>query len=416
MNDVKGKRLLILGGTTLMINVVKQAQAMGVYTIVTDVSPNSPAKMFSDARFDISTGDMDALEKLAKEQKVDGVFTGYDDFNTSIAVELCGRLGLPFYASKEQIEITKNKDQFKANCKKFGVPVVKEYTGENVQFPCVVKPVDSYSAKGITICNTVEELEEGILFALQFSKSRKFIIEKYMSPTNAECVNIDYVLIDGNIILSAVGDKKVVNQGNKAPLTSAVFYPSKHIDEYVKCVDQNVKQMFKHLGMKNGTVFIESFYDEDGFSIYEMGYRVGGGQSSILLDSLCNVDYVKMLIRFALTGSMHVGSDLPEIDPLIQKYAVGLVRLAKPGRIEKICGIEQVKAIDGVINITQYLHEGDCVADNLLGTLGQTFARMHILADSVDSLNEKISNIQDCLHAYDSNGHDLMLENTVKYE
>ncbi len=38
------KKLLILGGTTLMINVVKIAKDMGIYTIVTDRDPASPAK------------------------------------------------------------------------------------------------------------------------------------------------------------------------------------------------------------------------------------------------------------------------------------------------------------------------------------------------------------------------------------
>ncbi|MBR2354233.1 MAG: ATP-grasp domain-containing protein [Clostridia bacterium] len=415
MISIKGKKLLILGGTTLMIHVVEQARRMGVYTIVTDMSPISPAKKYADKSFDISTGDMESLEKMAREQQIDGVFTGYDDFNTSVAVELCKRLSLPFYATEEQIEITKHKNQFKNLCRAFDVPVVKEYTKETVEFPCVVKPVDSYSAKGITICNNQDELTKGIEFALQFSKSKTYIIEKYMDPAHTDCVNIDYVIVDGRIVLSAVGDKKVVNQANRAPLTSAVFYPSKHVDAYIRSVDENVKRMFAHLNMKNGTVFIESFFDRDGFAIYEMGYRVGGGQSSILLDRLCQVDYVKMLIRYALSGCMTEQNMLPQIDVRFAKYSVGLVLLAKPGSVERICGIEDVREMDGVVNITQYLHEGDCVPDHLLGTLGQTFVRIHIIADTAESLNEKIRCIQDTLHVYDVNGNDLIVKKNVKY-
>ena len=415
MNDVQGKKLLILGGTTLMIHVVEQARKMGVYTIVTDVNPSSPAKKFSDESFDISTGDIESLEKMAREQKIDGVFTGYDDFNTSIAVELCKRLDLPFYATEDQIEITKNKDQFKETCRHYNVPVVKEYTREAVEFPCVVKPVDSYSAKGIAICSTEEELSEGIEFALQFSKSKKYIIEKYMDYSFAECVNIDYVIVDGNIILSAVGDKKVVKQANKAPLTSAVFYPSKYVDEYIQYVDQKVKKMFADLNMKNGTVFIESFYDKDGFVIYEMGYRVGGGQSSILLNELCHVDYVKMLIQYALSGKMITDKKLPVIEPRFSKYSVGLVLLVKPGEIKTICGINKVKEIDGVINITQYLSEGDCISNNLFGTLGQTFARVHVVSRTAAELNEKINQIQKYVHVYDPEGLDMIVENHVSY-
>ena len=414
MSDLKGKKLLILGGTTLMIHVVETARRMGVYTVVTDMNPTAPAKKRADASYDISTGDMVLLEEMAREEGIDGVFAGYDDFNTSVAVELCQRMGLPFYATKEQIDITKSKDQFKDACRAFGVPVVREYTRENVQYPCVVKPVDSYSAKGITICKNEAELEEGIEFALRFSKSKKYI-EKYMDKAHADCVNIDYVLVDGEIVLSAVGDKKVVLQENKAPLTAAVFYPSRHVDEYVRDVDENVKRMFRHLGMRNGTVFIESFFDADGFAIYEMGYRVGGGQSSILLDALCDVDYVKMLIRFALTGRMTENGEIPSIEPHFSEYSVGLVLLVKPGRIEKICGMEEVRAMDGVVNVTQYLYEGDGVADHLLGTLGQTFARIHAIAVSEEEINDIIGQIQGILHVCDSCGKDLLVENQAKY-
>ena len=36
MNDVSGKRLLILGGTSASLDLVKMAREMGVYTLVTD--------------------------------------------------------------------------------------------------------------------------------------------------------------------------------------------------------------------------------------------------------------------------------------------------------------------------------------------------------------------------------------------
>ena len=38
--DLKGKKLLVLGGTTASLDLVRNAKEMGVYTIVTDDCPN----------------------------------------------------------------------------------------------------------------------------------------------------------------------------------------------------------------------------------------------------------------------------------------------------------------------------------------------------------------------------------------
>ena len=44
---------------------------MGVYTVVTDKAPQSPAKQYADKAYNVSTGGMDALVDLAKKEKKD---------------------------------------------------------------------------------------------------------------------------------------------------------------------------------------------------------------------------------------------------------------------------------------------------------------------------------------------------------
>ena len=89
-----------------MIDVVKKAKEMGLYTIVCDYSPTSPAKLFADKAYDVSTIDINLLEDIARKEKVDGVFAGFEDLNTWNALKLCKRIGKKFYASEEQLEIT----------------------------------------------------------------------------------------------------------------------------------------------------------------------------------------------------------------------------------------------------------------------------------------------------------------------
>ena len=89
MKEFSGKKLLILGGTTLSINIVETAKNMGIYTIVMDMSPDSPTKKVADKAYDISTANVDDVVSIAKQEQVDGIFTSYEDFNTGIAAEAC---------------------------------------------------------------------------------------------------------------------------------------------------------------------------------------------------------------------------------------------------------------------------------------------------------------------------------------
>ena len=118
-----------------MLDVVRKAHDMGLYTIVCDYSETSPAKKIADKAYDISTTDIDALEKVARDEAVDAVFAGFEDLNTWNALRLCQRLGLPFYATEEQLRITSNKKLFKEFCRKCGIPVVEEYYDHCLSLP-----------------------------------------------------------------------------------------------------------------------------------------------------------------------------------------------------------------------------------------------------------------------------------------
>ena len=80
-SDLQNKKLLILGGDSFSIDIVKTAKSMGVYTIVTDWYDvkRSPAKLVADEYWNVSIEDYDLLSQKIKEAHVDGVFTGFTD-------------------------------------------------------------------------------------------------------------------------------------------------------------------------------------------------------------------------------------------------------------------------------------------------------------------------------------------------
>lgn len=387
-----GKTLLILGATAYSINVINTARAMGARTIVVDPVKNAKAKKFADKYYDVDTTDIDALYQIALDEKVEGVFTGYSDVNLFSCRALCDRLGLPFYGTLEQLQKTTDKLRFKEMCRKYGVGTVPQYTREQlktVPYPIIIKPADSWGSKGISVCYSYEETPAAVEKAIKYSKTSQIIVEKYMGA--CDVVNFDYVMQDGKILLSAVGDRYVnTEQKGLSPLTAAGVYPSKYLKEYLQLQDANVKKMFYEEGMHNGTAFIQAFFDGEQFCVFEMGYRTGGGQGSIPLKAICDLDYVEFLINFAFTGKMS-DKDLSEYaNPDYDKRSCALVVILKSGTIGKIEGLEEIKALPQNINITQFYEEGEEVPPTVIGNLGQSLCRMHFVADTWEELKQAV--------------------------
>lgn len=406
-----GKTLLILGATAYSINVIKTAKAMGAKTIVVDPVKGAPAKKYADKYFDVDTTNIDALYEIAVNEKVDGVFTGYSDINLFSCRALCDKLGLNFYGSLEQLKNTTDKLLFKNMCRKYDVGTVPQYDEselESVPYPIIIKPADSWGSKGISVCYSYEDTPAAVEKARKYSKTSQIIVEKYMG--GCEVVNFDYVMQEGKILLSAVGDRYVnTEQKGLSPLTAAGVYPSKYLKEYVETVDEKVKKMFYEEGMHNGTAFIQSFYEDGNFYFFEMGYRTGGGQGSIPLKVICDLDYVEYLINFAFTGKMSEKDLSQYANPVYDKRSCALVVILKSGIIAKIEGMDKIAAMPQNINITQFYEEGDEVVQSVIGNLGQSLCRMHFVADSWEELYDTVQFANKTLKVTSIDGENMIV-------
>lgn len=409
------KKILILGGIFHMIDVVKTAQKMGFYTIVTDSVPNSPAKPYADKSYDISTADIEALAEMAKAEKADGIFTAFEDINTWNAQVLCAKLGLPFYATKKQLEIASNKNQFKAFCRQYGVPVIDEYkiqgdlTEEAVlqmKLPVIIKPVDSYASKGITVCYSPEDIKKGHAKALKFSKSKTVIIEPFID--NDYGVQFFYTIQNGRIILSGVVDRYVHKQGlENPPLPIAMVFPSRHQEEFIATIDPKIRNMIQGMGIENGLVFIQSLYEDGSYYIYEMGFRFSGEQHYKIIEKQTGINLLEMMLdfavgrpigKYALTQFDNASTPLP---------ACNLPILLGKGTIKEIQGLEIVEAMPEVISNVMTRFPGDTI--DVIGSYSQMLGRFNIVAQSMEHLNAAINKIQNTLHVISTDGEEMIV-------
>jgi len=416
MSELKGKKLLVLGATGLICDAVKIAKSMGIYTIVTDYNADAPAKKIADKSYNVSTTDIEELVRIARDEKIDGVFTGYSDVNTDAALRLCERLELPFYANREQLALTANKLAFKQLCREHNVPTVKQYELDSrclpehlakIEYPVMVKPADSYASKGCRVCLNEEELLAAVEAALPFSATKQIIVEQYMDTEVCEDVGISYLFVDGTPYLIYNGDRYTNKQQKGfAPLTAAVIAPSDYVDEYMRDVDPYAKEMFTSIGIKNGRVSIQAFHDKNGYYFYEMGFRLTGGRQYFAVERECGANEVVALIQYALTGKIDL-EELERCTPKYKNYYCDLVVICKAGTISRVEGIDEILTDSRVIDVAQISKVGDVIKAD--GTQNQVLCRICIRDESKEKLLIAISEIGNKVMAYDENGEPMLL-------
>lgn len=413
MDNLKGKKLLILGGGLLSCDIVRYAKNLGVYTIVTDWYDvkRSPAKLIADEYWNEEVFRPDKLAVLVKENRVDGVITGFTDSYLLQYQKLCELADLPCYATKEQFEASLDKKTFKRLCRENGVGTVPQFDISTFdksiisdRNQIIIKPVDNSGSRGINICSNPEDFDYLLAQSMSFSEKKEVLLEKYMT---CDDVSFEYKIQEGEITLSSICDRYIHQTEGVGSVTSGLMYPSKYLNRYLREEDLKVKQMFTSMGLKNGVLFMQAFVDEDDFFFYEMGYRLSGGRHFIFTDNQNGDNAVKELVSFALTGHMNSERLADVCNPMFSQKCCQLSVLCRSGRIAFIRGRDALLPISEIIDTLFSYGEGDTVGKE--GTSAQIVARFHIVADTKDRIKEVISIIQKTLQILDDDGNNMII-------
>ncbi len=414
-DNLKGKKILVIGSTEADSNIVRVAQSMGVYVIAADGKPKSKttfAKNIADEDWEVDYSDTELIGKMCKEAGVDGVIAGYSEFRVLAACRIANYLGKPFYATEEQIELTRNKEFFKQECIKYKIPVpreyVKGYDGDKVllnevKFPVIVKPTDYAGRKGITICYTKEEMEKAIPYAMSFSQSKTIVVEDYVEGIEYCAI---YSLSDGEISLSCFNEKYLnEDQERKTGLCDLACTPSSLLPKYLETTDKYVKEFLRGIGAKNGVAFFQGISDSDTCYVFEMGYRLNGGNDHYLVEQNNGISYMKMLISHSLTGNM--GDDLKKDDPFFKTYRCTFIRYAHGGIIEK-AGFTGNPNYPGLDRIQVCAVPGMEIHED--GSTQQRAFSFKFSADSIEGVAEMIEYIQSNLFVENKDGKDMLFK------
>ena len=391
------KKILLLGGSMYILPVIEAIHNLGHYAITCDYLPNNIAHKYADEYHNVSIIDKEAVLELAKNLQIDGIMSFACDPGVETAAYVAEKLALPTHPYMS-VEILQNKAKFRQFLADngFNVPKAKGYTdcqqaiseADSFRWPVIIKPTDSAGSKGVTKVENVADLEKAANYAINFSKTKSFIMEEFIEKQR--CSDTDSFSIDGKLVYCSFSDQRFDANAANPYTPSAYSWPSTMPKEVQAQLRSELQRLFTLLSLKTSVFNIETRWGTDGKAyIMEVSPRGGGNRLSEVLKLASGVDLITNAVRAA------IGEEITEItgDPVYNGYwAEVIIHSDKSGVFERI-KMPRFFEKKYVVEKQVWVNKGDEIhpfsgANFAIGTLILKFKNSEQLEDYMNKIHK----------------------------
>ena len=313
----------------------------------------------------IGAMEFDKIVAFAKEKEIDLTIVGMDDPLVGGLVDRLEDAGLKAFGPRKNAAILEGSKAFSKDLmKKYGIPTAAYENFDNAEdalnylktasFPIVLKADGLALGKGVLICNTLEEAQDGvksIMLDKQFGTAgNRMVIEEFMTGREVSVLSF----VDGKTIktmTSAQDHKRAgdgdtgLNTGGMGTFSPSPFY-TEEVDEFCKkyIYQATVDAMAAEGREFKGIIFFGLMLPQKGPRVLEYNARFGDPEAQVVLPRMKN-DLIEVM-EACINGT------LDQIDLQFEDNAAVCVVLASDGypvRYEKgflIHGLERFEGQD----------------------------------------------------------------------
>ena len=292
----------------------------------------------------IQAMEFDKLVAFAKAKEIDFTIVGMDDPLVGGIVDVFEAEGLKVFGPRKNAAILEGSKAFSKDLmKKYHIPTAayENFTDpqealaylETAKMPIVLKADGLALGKGVLICNTLAEAQEGVRTIMEDKKfgsaGNTMVIEEFMTGREVSVLSF----VDGKTIkiMSSAQDHKRAKDGDQGLNTGGMgnFSPSpfytKEVDDFCKkyIYQATVDAMAAEGRPFTGVIFFGLMLTEDGPKVLEYNARFGDPEAQVVLPRMKN-DIIEVM-EACIDGT------LDQIDLQFEDNAAVCVVLASDG-------------------------------------------------------------------------------------
>lgn len=398
---------IVLGGTAPHVLLVNKLHERGYYVVLVDYLINPPAKKVADEHVQASTLDKEKVLEIAKEKRASLVISTCIDQANSVSCYVAEKLNLPHpYSHQTSLYVT-NKGLMKGRMKEFDVPSspfiltkdVNMVEWDNVSFPCVVKPVDCNSSKGVHRADSIEEAIPFVEEAIRLSQTNEAIIEGFCSGDE---IQVDCVALEDKVDVVMTRSKVKVAGKNDAVLNSYGSIVPAQVSEKVslelKRIATNIANGF---GLRNTPFFYQAIVLGDTVNVLEFAPRVGGGLSYYMIKNFAGFDAVEAAVESFLGVPIRPSYYAPE------KFYRTCLLYSRPCVFDHFEGMDELKEKGLVKEVFITKSRGDEIDGDMRSS--NRVGSFIVEANSIDELRERVKYCLNSVGVIDEKGNNMIL-------
>jgi phosphoribosylamine-glycine ligase len=397
---------IVLGGTSPHIELIKNLKNRGYYVILVDYYENPPAKICADEHLQESALDKDKVLEIAQRRKASLVLSCCVDKFIPVCSYVSEKLKTPFPISQEAAINVTDKALMKAFMKKNEIPTgeyirINNSLGEeikNLNFPIVVKPVDSEGSIGVSYVDSSERLSEKANEAFSISKNGAIIIEEFCT---GEEIQADFFIKNNKPELLLVRQKLKKRTPDGVFVTLGSIIPIELNTKLNELIHNLAKKIADELNINNTPLLIQAVVDGDELKILEFTARIGGQLSYKIIKKQTGIDIIDAFVGGVLNENVNL-----EISKSEEKLLTYIIH-ANQGVYGSFSGHEDFIKNKTIKDFVEYKTKGMPVPEDL--SARSRIGAISFTGKNIQELISKYNSVMSTLAAKDlDNGNDLI--------
>lgn len=237
--------------------------------------------------------------RLVKSEKFDYIVPTCNDYSYMSCAWFANQLGYLGFDNLDVATIIHTKSEFRRITQQHGIPAPLAVRHKldtpldisNLTYPLLVKPIDSFSGRGVTKVQDISQLDAAVDTALKASRSREIVLEEFV---DGSLHSHSAFIQNSKIITDFFVDEFCTVYPYQVDCSN---HPSRLTTALQGLVRATITRLIQQLDLQDGLLHTQFIVKNDNYWIIECMRRCPGDLFGSLIERSTAIPYIDYFVR-----------------------------------------------------------------------------------------------------------------------